>query len=241
MAITGGAIIGWYAPKYAVLEAPFLFRDYEHLDKVLCGQIGKEIETAINKKHNIHFLASFHRGPRYLTTTNKRIYSPEDLSGLKLRVPELPIYIRSWATFSANPTPIAYSDMFMALKQGVVEGQENPLEVIYTSHLYEVQKYIMETTHLLGFYMVSVGDNFFEKYSKEEQRILTEAIKDAAEYQNSLLTEYEKKYKEMLIESGIKFIEVDREAFEQLALQKLPMTFKRDWAPGIFQSIRKSN
>ena len=77
-----------------------------------------------------------------------------------------------------------------------------------------------------------------EKYSKEEQRILTEAFKDAGEYQNSLLAEYEKKYKKKLIESGTEFVEVDREAFERLALEQLPLTFEKNWAPGIFQKIR---
>ena len=238
MVLTGTALIGWYAPEYGVLEAPFLFRDYQHLDRVLSGRIGKDIEAAINRKRGIHFLAHFHRGPRYLTTTAKKIHAPRDLKGLKLRVPELPVYIQSWAMFGANPTPVAYNDMFMALKQGVVEGQENPLEVIYTSHLHEVQNFVMETRHLLGFYTVAVGDHFFQKYSRQEERILTEAITEAAAYQNGLLADYEKEYRNKLAESGVEFVDVDRDAFEQLALQTLPPAFENEWAPGIFETIR---
>ena len=102
--------------------------------------------------------------------------APSDLEGLKLRVPALPVYIKSWKIFGANPTPLDYSDIFIALKQGVVEGQENPLEVIYSSHLYEVQKYVMNTKHLLSFYVLVIGDAFYEKYTPQEQEILLSAI-----------------------------------------------------------------
>jgi TRAP-type C4-dicarboxylate transport system substrate-binding protein len=162
MVLTGPATIGWYAPSYGAIEAPFMFRSYDHLQKVLDGEVGREIEERMRVNRGIHFISYWFRGPRYLTTTNRIVRSPEDLEGLKLRVPELPTYIKSWKVFGANPTPIGYSDMFMALKQGVVDGQENPLEVIYPSHLYEAY------------------------------------------------------YREKLIESGMEFVQVDRQAFEDL-------------------------
>jgi len=235
--ITGTAVIGWYIPEYGLLEAPFLFRDYDHLDKVLDGEIGEEIEQRIFDNSRLRFLAYLHRGSRYLTTTNVEIRTPEDLNGLKMRVPELPVYIKSWDIFGANPTPIAYSDMFMALKQGVVDGQENPLEVIYTSHLYETQSYVMNTRHLVGFYAVAVGNRFCEKYSEEDQKIIRKAVLEAAKYQNDLVQEFEKEYKRKLEEHGVKFIDVDREAFEKLAKEKLPPEFKDSWEPGVFERI----
>jgi TRAP-type transport system periplasmic protein len=238
MIIAGPSIIGWNAPQFSVIEAPFVFRSYEHMEKVMYGEIGKEIETAMYKQRKIHFLAFLHRGPRYLTTTNTIIQEPKDLQGLKLRVPELPIYIKSWRTFGANPTPLAYSDMFMALKQGVVDGQENPLEVIYTSHLYETQKYIMETKHLISFYVASIGDYFYEKFTDQEQHLLTEAIKDAAVYQNDLVIKYDAEFREKLIASGVEFIEVNMEAFEELAVETLPDLFRDRWAPNIYERIK---
>lgn len=238
MVITGTSIIGWNAPEFSVIEAPFVFRDYEHLEKVMVGEIGKEIEAAVYEKRKIHFLAIMHRGPRYLTTTKKIVRTPEDLSGLKLRVPELPVYIKSWRIFGANPTPLAYSDMFMALKQGVVDGQENPLEVIYTSHLYEAQKYIMETEHLIGFYIAAVGDYFYEKFNEQERAIIIDAINDATKYQNELVEKYENEFKKKLKQSGVEFIEVDKDAFEELAVKELPGLFHNKWAPGIYERIK---
>lgn len=237
MVIGGPSIIGIYAPKYGLIEAPFLFRDYKHLDQILYGEIGKEMEKAVSKRQGLHFIDFFHRGPRYLTTTNIPVKSPENLEGLKLRVPALPVYIKSWSIFGANPTPIDYSDMFIALKQGVVEGQENPLEVIYTSHLYEVQHYVMETKHLLSFYLLVVGDAFYTKFDKNEQKLLLEASHETSKYHNDLVLEYEKNYQEALIQEGVEFIEVDRSAFEQLAFEKLPPEFKDVWEPGVFKRI----
>jgi len=237
MIITGPSVIGWYAPKYGIMEAPFMFRSYGHLEKVLNGDIGKEIESKL-EKFGIHFISYWLRGPRYLTTTDKIIKSPEDLKGLKLRVPELPTYIRSWKVFGANPTPLPYSDMFMALKQGVVDGQENPLEVIYTSHLYETQKYVMETKHLLSFYIFEAGDAFFKKFSPENQTIIIDAAKQAAVYQNNLMEEYEAAYKKKIKEHGTKFIQVDRPAFETLAIEVIPPYFEGKWKEGLFERIQ---
>ncbi|RMG80477.1 MAG: TRAP transporter substrate-binding protein, partial [Bacteroidetes bacterium] len=135
--LTGAALIGWYAPEFGFVEAPFVFRDYDHLETAMSGTLGTKIKDKLRAHRHILPLANWYRGPRYLTTTDRPVKSPEDLAGLKLRVPELPVYIKSWKLFGANATPIPYPDMFMALKLGVVEGQENPLEVIYTSHLYE--------------------------------------------------------------------------------------------------------
>lgn len=237
MVIAGPSIIGNYAPEFGLIEAPFLFRDFDHLDKVLHGEIGKEMEQAVSKNQGLHFIDFFHRGPRYLSTTRVKVTNPKELQGLKLRVPSLPVYIQSWSIFGANPTPLDYSDMFIGLKQGVVEGQENPLEVIYTSHLYEVQDYIMETKHLLSFYVLVVGDPFFSRFNEIEQKILLEAGSEAASFHNLKVQEYEQFYREKLIEKGVEFVKVDQEAFIQLAKTKLPNQFIEIWEPGIFTRI----
>lgn len=237
MIIVGPSLIGWYAPEYGVMEVPFLFRDYAHLDSTLYGEVGQEIEATIAAKRKIHFLTYFRRGPRYLTTTKRKVTSPADLKGLKLRVPELPVYIESWKHFGATPTPVAYSDMFMALKQGVVDGQENPLETICTSHLYETQKYVMDTKHLLSYYIVAIGIPFYKKFNTEDQQLIIAAMKEAADYQNKLVDEYEESYKEILRQNKIEIIPVDRKAFEQIAFEKITPALSGRLAPGIFERI----
>jgi len=187
-----------------------------------------------------HYLGYFLRGPRYLTTTNRVIHTPDDLAGIKLRVPDLDIYITAWEIFGANPTPLAFSDMFMALRQGVVDGQENPLEVIYTNNLHEVQQYVMETDHLLSFYILAVGDSYFNRFSNKERNAIQEAVDQAVEYHDNLMEEYEKRYRKEIESSGAEFIKVDRQAFEKLANEKLPIVFKNKWKTGVYEAIKNT-
>lgn len=236
--LSGLASISSYVPQYEVLEAPYLFRDFDHLDKVVNGPIGKEVADALAKKKGIRILAWWPRGPRYLTA-NKPIRTPADLEGVKLRVPELPTYIEVWRILGANPTPITYSEMFMALKQGVVDGQEHPLEDIYTASLYEVQKYIMETRHLIATFMVMVSDRLLSQLTPEQQAAIKQAAVEAGKYDLELVEKYDDDYRAKLKEKGVQFVEVDIEAFRRPVIEKLPARFKDHWAPGLFERIQK--
>ncbi len=237
MTVMGCALIGWYAPEYGLVEAPFVWRDYEHIEHVWHGQIGEELRKTMRERAGVEMLHLWYRGPRYLTTTSKKIRTPEDLRGLKLRVPELEIYIKSWQTFGANTTPIPFTDMFMALKLGVVEGQENPLATICGSHLYEVQKYIMETKHLIGFYVFCTGPYLDERFTPEEKEIILDAAQDATQWHNREVERAESEYRKQLVEAGAEFVPVDREAFLALAKERIPAQFEGKWKPGLYRRI----
>ena len=240
MVLGGAAPIGWYLPEYGAMEAPFMFRDYEHLDHVLRGPIGQEIATAFADKRRIKILDWWHRGPRYLTTTDRKVTTPADLAGLKLRVPELQTYIEAWKILGANPTPLTYSEIFMGLKQGTVEGQENPLEVIYTSSFYEVQKYVMETRHLLGFYMLMINQSVFDGLSASQQQAIQEAANEAGRREHELMVEYDDDFTSKLKEAGMEFVPVDVEAFRQAVSSELPKRFASIWAPNLCQRIAET-
>ena len=237
MTVMGCALIGWYAPEYGVVEAPFVWRDYEHIDRVWRGKIGEDLRETMRDRAGVEMLHLWYRGPRYLTTTSKPIRTPEDLRGLKLRVPELEVYIKSWQTFGANTTPLPFTDMFMALKLGVVEGQENPLATIYGNNLHEVQKYIMETQHLIGFYVFCVGPHFDERFTPQERDIILEAAAEATAWHNREVERSEAEYREKLTEAGVEFVPVDREAFLSLAKEKIPAQFEKTWKPGLYRRI----
>jgi TRAP-type transport system periplasmic protein len=237
MTVMGCAFIGWYAPEYGMTEAPFVWRDYDHIDRVWRGEIGEELRQTLRERAGLEMRHLWYRGPRYLTTTSKKIHTPEDLQGLKLRVPELEVYIKSWQTFGANTTPLPFTDMFMALKLGVVEGQENPLATIYGNNLHEVQKYIMETHHLIGFYVFCTGPHFDERFTEEEREIILEAAEYATEWHNREVERSEAEYRRKLIEGGVEFVPVDREAFLKLAKEKIPPLFEGTWKPGLYRRI----
>ncbi len=237
LVLGGTAPIGWSLPQYGAIEAPFAFRDYEHLDRVLQGDIGQEIADAMSEKRGIKILDWWHRGPRYLTTTNRKVTKPADLKGLKLRVPQLQTYMEAWDILGADTTPITYSEIFMSLKQGIVEGQENPLEVIYTSSFHEVQKYVMKTRHLLGVYMLMVNQATFDALPQDQQNAILETAVEAGRREHELMLKYDQQFSTKLKEKGVQFVDVDVEAFRTAVLSELPKRFKGKWAPGFFERI----
>ncbi len=239
LVLSGLASVASYIPEYEVLEAPFVFRDYEHLDHVVNGPIGKQAEVALVKAKGIRILDWWPRGPRYLTA-NKKITQPADLKGMKLRVPELPTYIEAWRILGANTTPITYTEIWTALKQGIVEGQENPLEVIYTDSFHEVQKYCMETQHLLGTYMLMASEALLKTIPPDQRKAIEEAAEEAGTYQTKLMHEFEADYVKKLKEEGMEFVPVDKQAFREPVLKELPKRFEGRWGKGLFARIQET-
>ncbi|MDA3924916.1 MAG: TRAP transporter substrate-binding protein [Kiritimatiellae bacterium] len=240
MTVTGLAIIGWYAPEYGAFEVPFLWRDYDHVNLVWNGPIGMEVRKVMQKRAGARLMQPWFRGPRYLTTSSRKVLSPDDLKGLKLRVPELEVYIKAWKAFGANVTPIPFTDIFMALKLGVVEGQENPLATIYANHLQEVQKYIMETRHLISFYVPAFGPSLDKRFTEEERNLLIEALDSSTAWHNLEVERAESEYRQKLEADGAEFVALDAEPFRKLACERIPPQFEKVWKPGLYQRISES-
>jgi TRAP-type transport system periplasmic protein len=238
--VTGLAVVGWYAPEYGMFEAPFLWRDYEHLENVWNGEIGAELRAVMLQRTSTHLMQPWYRGPRYLTTTSRKVLNPADLAGLKLRVPELTMYIESWKTFGANVSPVPFTDMFMALKLGVVDGQENPLATIYACHLHEVQKYVMETRHLISFYIPAVGPSIERRLRADEKAIFYRALADATRWHNLEVERAESDYRDKLEAAGVTFVPLDTTPFRKLATERLPEIFKESWKPDVFERIAEN-
>jgi len=238
--ITGLAIIGWYAPEFGLFEAPFLWRDYAHVEHVWNSAVGDALRRTMQKHAGVSLMQPWFRGPRYLTTTARKVETPEDLKGLKIRVPELEVYIKAWTLFGANVTPIPVPDLFMALKLGVVDGQENPLATIYASNLHEIQKYVMETRHLISFYLPATGPSFEQRLTPEERNLLLRALQEVTQWHNAEVAHVEEDYRQKLIAAGVTFVPLDTEPFRRLACEKLPAAFSRVWKPGLYTQISQT-
>lgn len=238
--LTGLAIIGWYAPEYGMFEAPFLWRDHTHVEHVWDGPVGEALRRTMRERTGAELMRPWFRGPRYLTTTSRKVLTPDDLKGLKIRVPELEVYIKAWQLFGANVTPIPFTDLFMALKLGVVEGQENPLATIYASHLHEVQKYVMETRHLTSFYLPALGPSLDRRLTPGERALLIRALDDATRWHNAEVARAEDTCRQRLQDAGVTFIPLDTEPFRLLAREHLPPRFARVWQPGLYSQISQT-
>ena len=237
MVFPGLAIASWYAPEYGAVEAPFIWRDYDHIERVWENGLGEELGLVLQQRAGIRTLNPWFRGPRYLSTSTRKVLRPEDLKGLKLRVPDIDIYVKSWQVFGSDVTPVPVTDLFMALKLGVVEGQENPLATIAANHLYEVQRYIMETRHLISFFLPAIGPSFERRFTAEEQKIILDAFHDTTGWHNAEVEQSEAEYIKILEAGGVEFIPLDIDPFRKLALEKLPLLFQNTWKPGLYETI----
>ena len=169
---------------YLILDLPFLFTSYEHAHAVLDGEIGQEL---IAKLDDIGVVggAFWENGFREMTNSIRPINTPEDCAGLKLRCMENQVHMDAFSALGMDPTPMAWSEVFTALQQGTIDGQENPIAIIYTNKVYEAQKYLAITNHVYSPAMILFSKTVLESLPEEYQTVLLDAAKEATEYERS--------------------------------------------------------
>jgi len=215
MTITGESLQNW-APKAALLAVPYAYSTLEQMDKVASGPIGKDIEKQIVEKAKIRPIAYFARGPRNLTS-NRPIKTPDDLDGLKMRVPNVPLFVDVWRALGANPVPMAFSEVFTSLQNGTIDAQENPLALIKSASFAEVQKYVNLTQHVRSWIYLTISEKTFEGLSEDDQAVILEAGKKTQEYERQLFLKDEEQLRNDLEKAGMTFVEVDQAAFKEKA------------------------
>jgi len=194
--------LGGFVPAFQVLDIPFLFRDYAHVDKVLDGPIGQELLADLEKVQ-MKGLAFWENGFRNLTNSKKVIKTPEDAKGMKIRTMENPVHIQAWKTAGLNPTPMAWSEVYGALQQGVIDGQENPVAVILQNKVYEVQKQLALTQHVYSPAVLIMSTKRWNQLPKEDQAIILQAAKEGAVYQRKLGRDNEEQMLAELQKNGV--------------------------------------
>lgn len=197
-------------PALQLFDLPFLFPTPEDADAVLDGEIGQEMLDAFDGS-GITALVFAENGYRQLTNSQHTVESPEDVAGLAVRVMENPIQVTIWEALGANPTAMAFGEVFSALEQGVVDGQENPWSTIYTSRFDEVQDYGSETRHVYTPFVMTIGEEFFEGLSEDDQTLIREAAVQSRDYQRQISREYDTFAKEELASRGMEVTELSDE------------------------------
>lgn len=210
-ALVAGVLSNFYEP-YSILELPYLFKDNEHLEKVLYGEVGNQLKEDLLENAQIRGLEFWVRGPRMLTA-NREITSADQLSGLKIRVPEIPASIAAWEAMGATPTPMAFGEVYSSLQTGVIDAQENPLALIESSKFSEVQDYLMLTNHVYGYVQLTMSDLTYQKLTDNQQKAVEEAAKEATEFENSLVYELEEELLQKLKDAGMNVVEPDVNSF----------------------------
>ncbi len=210
--ITNGPVAN-FLPEMAAFEMPFLFASPEEAYKVLDGEVGKKLLDKL-ETINLKGLAYAERGFRNLTNSKKAVKTPADLAGLKIRVMENPVYIDTFKTLGANAVPMAWTEALTALQQKTIDGQENPVNVIYSFKLNETQKYLSMTKHTYAPALFLMSKKVFDSFDKTTQEIFVKAAQEAAAHERKWNADMMAGQLKELKEKGMEIIEPDLAAFQ---------------------------
>jgi TRAP-type transport system periplasmic protein len=209
--------VGNFVPDTLITDIPFLFRDYAHARAVLDGPIGQAILDKCPAKGLI-CLAWSENGIRHMTNNRREVGSPEDAKGLKIRTMENPFHMQAFRTIGVLPTPMAFPELFSALQQGTVDGQENPIGNIVAAKLYQVQKHLTLTGHLYSPAMVLMSPAAYNKMTPEDRKLIVEIAREGAKVTRARVEQLEKEGLQELRKVGMQIRELspaEKEAFKK--------------------------
>lgn len=233
------ASTGQYTQRYkpfSIIEAFYMFRDRDHLFQFYESDSFKTLSDGLAESCNVHILAPVYYGAREMTTSKAALRTPDDFKGIKLRAANEPMPIAAIEALGGTPTPVAYNETYLALQQGVADGQENPPMSILAMKFYEVQKYLNITDHQYQMMNIFMSDACMQKVSKEQMDILYEAAMEAADEHNKKAIEEEENAIQEL-GTHLEIVETDKAAFAEM-MKPMYEKFKGDWIDGMYEAIQ---
>jgi tripartite ATP-independent transporter DctP family solute receptor len=235
---TGQLFAGRTHGPLAIGGAPYMFRDFEHWRKFSTSTLFAELGEGYRQKSGGNkVVAITYYGERHVTS-NKAINKPEDMKGLKIRVPDAPLYTMFPRAVGANPTPIAFAEVYLALQNGTVDAQENPLPTIDAKKFYEVQKFIVLTGHITDALLTIVGGPTWAKLAAADQQIFEAVLKEGAAKATAEIIEIEKRMAAEFEKKGKTVVRADRKPFRE-AVIKMHNGPDATWPKDVYDKLQK--
>lgn len=215
LVLTAPAYFRSHVPEMDVLLIPFLIEDADHYEKVMSGKVGRFITERLSERGYIS-LAYYYGGMRHFTNNRKPIHAVDDMKGLKMRVPRLPVIIKSFEKFGVLPTPVPFADLYTALQTGLVDAQENPVAQIDDSKFYEVQKYLSLSDHQVTPVGLIIGKKSFENLPLPFQDALASSAEEVVPWSRANFEKTEKELLDKLRAQGMQVNAIgDKSSFKQ--------------------------
>ncbi len=233
--VSTGAILN-FVPQAGVFDIPFLFRDLDHARTVLDSNIGQDMLVDF-PKHGLVALAWGEQGFRHLTNSKRPVETPEDISGLKIRITENPIHLKAFRELGVQATPMAWPEVATALQQGAIDGQENPLSVIVSTKMWQLQDYLSLTNHVYAPALILVSPLVYDQLSETEKEQFQAAAIAAAQAMRDYVDAVEQDGLQTLKEHGMQVNEVDYAAFEA-AVEPVYQDYYGQFGQDLIESIR---
>ena len=215
LVVTSSGPLGNFVPEVKIFDIPFLFRDYDHARKVLDGKIGQDILKKFEAKGLVGLVWG-ENGFRHMTNSKRPIKTPDDAAGLKMRTMENKVHMEGYKAFGILPTPMSFTELFTALQQGTVDGQENPIPVILAAKFSQVQKYLSLTGHVYSPAPIIMNPGVFGKLSADDKKVFLAAAKSGAAAMRKRVNDDEARGLDILRKEGVEVTEkVDGAAFRK--------------------------
>ena len=230
--------VGNFVPEVKIVDIPFLFRDYDHARRVLDGPIGQDILTKFPSK-GLVALSWTENGFRHMTNNKRAIVKPADAAGLKMRTMENKVHMEGYRAFGIQPTPMAFPEVFGALQQGTVDGQENPIPVILASKFSQVQKHLSLTGHVYSPALIITSPRLMNKLSDADKKVFYEAAKKAAAAQRKKVNDDEDNGIAQLEKDGMSVVrKVDGQAFRD-SLRETYAAYSKEFGADNIRKIQQ--
>jgi TRAP-type transport system periplasmic protein len=240
IAMTGIPFFTAFVPKFNVMDLPYLFRDAAHVHKVVDGPIGEELLKELEKSR-IKGLAFWEIGFRNVTNSTRPIRTPDDIKGLKIRTTPNPAHVEAFKLLGANVVPMPFTELYMALQTGAVDGEENPVNLIYANRLYEVQKHLSLTRHAYTASIAAMNLAKFNGLPADQQKALVGAAREASTYQRELNAKLEGENIGKIKAAGTQVVDApDLEAFRKAVAQPVAKTYTDKFGKELLERIEQT-
>ncbi len=239
LADTGTLALAKGGKDFNALFAPYVFRDNAHFKAFMLSPTFHEMLAPVEKEAGFKYVGYVSdRAPRQLTTSNRKVLKPEDMKGLKVRVPETPTILEVMKAWGASPTPVPAAELYLAMKQGLVDGQDNGFDAIAGAKYYEVQKYAMRIDYIQSGLMVLIAADKWARLTPAQQKAMTDAAVETEKWASKMTWDVAAKSLDTLRAQGMEIVEPDLGPFRKTADDVVKKFDGEMWSKGTLQKIQ---
>ncbi|MCJ8323970.1 MAG: sialic acid TRAP transporter substrate-binding protein SiaP [Rhizobiales bacterium] len=236
MAFDGAGILSQWNKSLGVFEAPFLSKDFNHLERLADSAKGQELFEQLRADHGLRVLDIWYYGTRHITSNKSAVSEISDLAGLKIRVPEVALSLEFAKALGMQPTPMSFSELYLAMQTGIVDGQENPLPTIDAAKFYEVQKHLVLSGHLVQFVAPIVSEDAWNAASEADRAVVLEVMTAQGAIYNQSIIDLEASLVEILEGKGMQVSRPNKADLAD-AMQDVYKQFEDTWGAGVYSAL----
>jgi tripartite ATP-independent transporter DctP family solute receptor len=235
MVVEGAGTYGQFVPPFSLLETAYVWRDPAHIRRGLAAPFMDGMINQLIAERSLRMIGANYYGTRHVTSGKREIHTVDDMKGFKLRIPEIDTYRAMAEAWGARPTPMNIGELYLALSQGAVDGEENPMPTIVSSKFNEVQKYLVLTAHIRSPRPIMINEGIWVALGARQQELLKASVAKRSQEQDDEIVKQEEVLADTLAKGGMTVIKPDVDSFRQPVMKVMPVLFEKKWGKGLWE------